>query len=98
MQHGWHQMINYTVCYYQTPHNIALILEQVSNYNNLMRDQMNVEKVTHIIQNNMISGENIFASKLCATANECVPNEFDKKNKYNDIKVTTYNNWIRPKN
>ena len=29
MNHGWHQTVNNAVHYYQTPFNIALILEQV---------------------------------------------------------------------
>ena len=29
MKHGWHQTVNNSVCYYQTPSKIALILEQV---------------------------------------------------------------------
>ena len=31
MKHGWHKTFNNTVHYYQTPFDIALILEQVSN-------------------------------------------------------------------
>ena len=37
MKHGWCQTTNNTVCCYQSPFNIALILEQVSNYNSLLR-------------------------------------------------------------
>ena len=33
MKHGWHKTLKNTVLCYQTPFNVALILEQVSNYN-----------------------------------------------------------------
>ena len=39
MKHRWHQTINSTVHCYQTPFNISMILEQVSNYNNLLRHE-----------------------------------------------------------
>ena len=69
MKCGWGQTISNTVCYYQTPYNIALILEQVSNYKFLLREQIEMDKDAHAKQNNMISDENSVASKLCATAN-----------------------------
>ena len=78
MKYGWHQIINNIVCCYKMPHGIVLILEQTSNYMNLLRDQMNVEKVTHIRQHTMISDENTFVSTLCAIANEHVPNDLDR--------------------
>ena len=69
----------------------------MSNYDDLLRDQINVEKVSHTRKNNMISDDNSFVSKLCATANEHGPNELNKKNKDNHIKVTNCNNLIQPK-
>ena len=54
IKHGWHKTFNNTVCYYQTPFDIALILEKVSNHNVLLIEQMIMEKVTRIKQNNMI--------------------------------------------
>ena len=45
MKHGWNQRINHIVCCCQTPFNIALILEQALNDNNLLREQMNVENI-----------------------------------------------------
>ena len=97
MKHGWHQTISNTVHYYQTPFNIALILEQVSNYNNLLREQTNTEKASWIRQNNMISDGNMFMSKLCATANEHTPKELDDKNKDKDSEVRYDDKWIQPK-
>ena len=44
MKYGWFQMINNTVHYYQTPCNIALIVEQLSNYNSLLREQIETEE------------------------------------------------------
>ena len=58
VNHGWYQTTNKTVCYCQTPFNVAVILEQVSNYDNVLRDQVDMEKATCVRQN--ISEENIF--------------------------------------
>ena len=44
----------------------------------------------------MISDENSFVSKLCATANEYIPNGIDVKNKDDDIKETNYDKWMKP--
>ena len=81
MKCGWCQTINNTVHYYQKLFNIALILELASNYNKSLREQMSMEKVSWMKQNNTISNENNFSSKLCATDNECKPNRFEGKTK-----------------
>ena len=73
MKCGWHQTINNTVFYYQAAFNIDVILEQVSNYNNVLREQVNMEKASCRRQNNMINEENIFKLRMSATANECMP-------------------------
>ena len=44
MKYGWWQILNNTAHCYQTPYNIALILEQVSSYNMLLREQIETEK------------------------------------------------------
>ena len=98
MKHEWHPTINNTVHYYQTPFNVALILDQVSNHNNLLIEQMNTEKASCIRQSEMISDENIFMSKLCATANEHTPNGLDDKNIDKESKVMNDDNQIQPKN
>ena len=36
MKHGWCKTFNNAVCCYQTPFDVALILEEVSNYNFLL--------------------------------------------------------------
>ena len=53
MKYGWCKTFNNAVCCYQTPFDIALILEQVSSYNVLLIEQMSMEKVTRT--KNMIS-------------------------------------------
>ena len=60
MKNGWHQTINNTVCYYQTTFKISLILEQVSNYDDLLREKTSTEKASCVIQNNMIIDKNMF--------------------------------------
>ena len=57
MKYGCHHIINNAVHYYQTPYDIALILEQVSNYNILLREQIQTEKETFAKQDNVISDE-----------------------------------------
>ena len=44
MKHRWCQTVNKTVYYYQTPFNVALILEKVSNYNDVLIEQVNMVK------------------------------------------------------
>ena len=46
MKHGWHEALNKTVCHYQTPFDVALILEQVSKYNVILTEQIRMEKDT----------------------------------------------------
>ena len=66
VKHRWHQIINDTVHCYQTPYNVALIVEQLSNYNVLLREQIETEKDGVTKQNNLISDESRHTSKLCA--------------------------------
>ena len=65
MKHGWYQTINNTVHYYQKLFNIALILEQVSNYNNLLREQLNIEKVAWMKRNNKIRDDFFPIKMVC---------------------------------
>ena len=55
-----------------------------------------MEKDAHTKQNNMISDENNYVSKLYATANECSPKKLEEKSEENDSKVN-HNAWIKPK-
>ena len=82
MKHGWRQTINNIVHHYQTPFDVALILEQVSNHNNLLREKMN---------------RNMVVSKLSAIANEHVPNEMKDKNADKDCKIEKDERWTKPK-
>ena len=50
MDHRWHKIFNNTVHYYQMPFDIALTLEQVSNYDVLLIEQMSMEKITRTKQ------------------------------------------------
>ena len=43
MTYGWCHMVNNTVHYYQNHYNIALIIEQLSNYNSVLREQIEME-------------------------------------------------------
>ena len=43
MKYGWFQTTNNAVFYYQTHFNTVVILEQVSNCDNLLREQMSTE-------------------------------------------------------
>ena len=63
MKYGWCQMINDAVHYYQTPYNIALIVEQLSNYNSMLRGQIEIEEHVLIQQNYEISNANRHESK-----------------------------------
>ena len=49
--------------YYQTPFDIAVTLEQVSNCKILLREQMRIEKVKRMKQNNVISYAIFFNQK-----------------------------------
>ena len=81
MKNGLHQKINNVVHCYQTPLDVAVILEQVSNCNDLLREQMN---------------RNMLVSKSCATANEHAPKEAKDKNTDKDCKIEKDERWIKP--
>ena len=68
MKHRWCKTINNIVCYYQTPFNIAVIIEQMSNYNNVLREQENIEKDAYVIKINNSSKEKTHKSIMSATA------------------------------
>ena len=81
MKCGWCQTVNNTVCYCQTPHNIAVILEQVTNYNALLRETMSMKKTTWKQQKNATNEDNSSEVKLRATAKEHVHNVCEKNKK-----------------
>ena len=79
------------------PFNVTLILEKASNYNNVLREQVSVEKSAHRIQNNMISEDNIVMPRMSATAKEHAPNVSDDKNMNNKSKAVNEDKWFKPK-
>ena len=87
MKFRWHQTINNVVCCYQTPFNIALILEQVSNYNNVLREQVYIQEIACRRKNNMINEEHILKPRMNATSDKHAPNGLEDKNIENDSKV-----------
>ena len=65
MKYGWYQMVNNTVHHYQTPYNIALIVEKISSYNSVLRGQIEIEE-DEIQQNHKSSDVKKYKSKLSA--------------------------------
>ena len=55
---------------YQTPFDVALILEQVSNHNEMLIEKIRMEKDTMRQQHNVIGDVKMFESTLNATAKE----------------------------
>ena len=47
--------IHNTVFYHQMPFNVAVIIEQLSNYNGLLREQANIEKASCSMKINTMS-------------------------------------------
>ena len=96
IKHGWCQTINNTARYYQTLFIIAFILEQVSNYDIFLREQVKMEIAVHRRQNNMISEENIIKTRMSKTAKECAPNGLHDQNIDKDSKVANDDKCIQP--
>ena len=95
MKHGWFQIVNSTVHYFQSPFNVALIVQQLSNYNMLLRENIEMDKDCGAKQNNLLSDENGYGIKLNALAKECTPK---MKNNTNDGDYSkTETDWIKPK-
>ena len=88
MKHGLHQTVNNEAHYYKTLFNIALILEWAPNYNNFLREQANMDKSVHVIQNNMITEEIIIRPRMSATEKEHTPNFSDDNNVNDESKAT----------
>ena len=76
----WHEIINDTAFYYQNYFNISKIAEQLSDYNDILRKQM---------QEKIITGTNIsfISSSMRATEKACTPEDSSvMKNKSEEIK------------
>ena len=78
------------------PYDIALIGEHLLNCNSLLRKQIETEEDVFIKQNYEISDENRCASKMCASATECVPKRMEENSEGNDSKKH-HNAWIKLK-
>ena len=78
----------------QTPCNIALIVEQLSSYNSILREKIVMEE-EEIRQKCQSSEVKRHESNLSAIANERFPKRIEAKCEINDDALN--NNWIRPK-
>ena len=73
MKCGWFKIVNGAVQCFQTPFNVALIVEQLSNYTIFLRENIEMDKDSCIKQKKTISGESIRGTKLNALGTECTP-------------------------
>ena len=69
MKCGCYQRINNTVCFYQTSFNIDVILGQNSDYNNVLKEQVDTRKAVQSAHSKMIIEENILKPRLRAKSN-----------------------------
>lgn len=95
MKCGWFQIVNCAVHYFQTPFNVALIIEQLSNYNMLLRENIKIDKDCFMKKNNLISNEIRHGKKLSALATEHMPKMKHNKSAGDCSKVD--DDWINPK-
>ena len=98
MKYGWYETINNTVHYYQTYFNIAVIIDQISDYNYLLREQANMDKAACIMQNNNSSEEKMHESRMSASAKEYAPYVSYDTNLNNESKDMNEDQWVQPKN
>ena len=94
MKHGWCQMVNKTVHCYQTPCNVAAIVEQLSSYNSMLREKIEMEEC-EIQQKHKSSDVNKLESKLSASGTECFSAMIEEKHEGDDKAFNK--NWIIPK-
>ena len=73
MKCGWCETIRNAVFCCQTPFDVAMIIEQSSNHNDVLREQANMEKATCSKKVNTMSEENVCKSRTMATAKEHEP-------------------------
>ena len=79
MKCGWYQIVNDTAHYLQMPYNIVVIVEQLSNYNMLLREKIAIEKDGFMKQSALINDEIRQKSNLFASATEHAPKiQYDK--------------------
>ena len=59
--------------YHQTPFNVAVIIEKLLNYNNMLREQANMEKSVCSMKIITMSEKKMCKSRIRATAKEYEP-------------------------
>ena len=98
MKYGWCKTLNNTVCHYQTPFDIVLILEQVSNYNVILTEQLGIEKDTRRQKNERIGDVKTFESNLNAKAKDYMHEGHEEKKNNNERDETEKEKeWLQPK-
>ena len=78
LKYGCYQTVNNAACYYQTQHNIAVIVEKSSKHNSILQEKIEMEECR--IQHKRQSSEvNNCESKLSAFATAHAPTIIEKK-------------------
>ena len=83
MKYGHCQTVNNAVCYYQTSCTIAVIVEQLSNYNSMLQEKIEMEEC-EIHHKRKSSEVNNHESKLSAFATACTPTMIKEKHEEDD--------------
>ena len=96
MKHGCYQTINNTVCYYERAFNITVILGKLSDYNYMLKEQVDTRKDVQSAQSKMISKEHVLKPIPRAKANEHLENELDDNKVIIESKDKKEDNWIMP--
>ena len=97
MKCGWCETIDNTVFYHQTPFNVAVILEQLSNYNNVLREQANMEKVACRMKINTMREEKMCRSRMRATTKDHEPHVSYDSNANKERKEMNEDRWVKPR-
>lgn len=94
MKYGFHQTVTNAVCYYHAECNIAVIVEQLSNYYSMLQEKKEIEE--HGIQHKHQSSEvNNHESKFIAFATAHAPTMIEEE--YEGDDNVCHNDWIKPK-
>ena len=98
MKHGWCKTVKNAACCYQTPFDVALILEQVSKHNVMTIEQIRMGKDIRMQQHDEIGEGKIIESKLRAKAKEYACEGHEQKKNDDDMNETVIENeWMTPK-
>ena len=71
MEYGFYKIINKTACYYETAFNITVILGQLSDCDNMLKEQADTRKDAQSAQRKMISEEHILKARLREKKRAC---------------------------